>query len=124
MKKVFVLGGLAAMSLSLLPVMQAQAGAEAKCKACHSFEATHSVGPGLAGVVGRKTGGTDFGGYSDVLKSGAWVWDEEHLREFINDSNAAVKKFSGNADAKSKMPPQKLTGEKADEVINFLKGLK
>jgi cytochrome c len=123
MKRGFVLGGLV-LALVSLPMMQVQAGVEAKCKACHKFDAKHSMGPGLAGVFGRKAGGTDFAKYGDALKSGSWVWDEEHLREYLGDSKAAVKKFTGDDGAKTKMPPMKLKGDKLDEIITFLKGLK
>ena len=124
MNKMFVVGGIAALALSTVSFSVAQAGAEAKCKACHSFENKNMTGPGLAGVYGRKAGTVEGFQYSDAVKSGKWSWDDEHLKAFLEDSNAAVQKFTGDAGAKSKMPPQKLTGEKADEVINFLKGLK
>jgi cytochrome c len=124
MKRGIVVGGLVALTMTVAPIMQAQAGAEAKCKVCHSFDTTNKVGPGLAGVYGKKTGSAAGYKYSDALKSGGWVWDDEHLKEYLADSNAAVKKFTGNDAAKSKMPPQKLKGAKLDEVINFLKGLK
>lgn len=124
MKRGIIVGGIVALAMTAIPVMQAQAGAEARCKVCHSFDSTNKVGPGLAGVYGRKAGSSAGFKYSNTLKSADWVWDDEHLKEFLNNSNAAVKKFTGNDAAKSKMPPQKLKGAKLDEVINFLKGLK
>jgi len=62
--------------------------------------------------------------YSDAVKSGAWNWDEAHLREWMCNSKKAVKKFTGNDKAKTKMPPQKICkAEKQDEVLAKLKSL-
>ena len=122
MKKIVMIAAAAAM-IAGFTAGNAYAGAEAKCKACHDFGSKHKVGPGLAGVFGRAAGSTDFAKYGDDLKKGGWNWDEEHLRKWIENSKKAIKEFSGNDGAKTKMPPQKLTGAKADEVIAFLKGL-
>ena len=123
MKKMFMVGGAVALALSAVS-FSAQAGTEARCKACHSFDNKNMVGPGLGGIYGKKAGTAEGFQYSDGLKGGKWTWDDEHLKAWLEDSNAAVQKFSGDANAKTKMPAQKITGEKADEVITFLKGLK
>jgi len=122
MKKIVMIAAAAAM-IAGFTASTAYAGVEAKCKACHDFGAAHKVGPGLAGVFGRAAGSTDFGKYGDDLKKGGWTWDEANLRKWLDNSKDAIKELSGNPDAKTKMPPQKLTGAKADEVIAFLKGL-
>jgi cytochrome c len=124
MKKMLMFGYVAAITLATFPALEAQAGAEAKCKACHSFDAKNKVGPGLAGVYGNKAGTREGFKYSDSFKNASWTWDDEHLKEFLSDSKAAIKKFTGDDGAKTKMPPQKLKGDKLEEVITFLKGLK
>jgi len=122
MKKMIMIAAAAAM-IAGFTASNAYAGAEAKCKACHDFGAKHKVGPGLAGVFGRDAGATDFAKYGDALKKGGWKWDEANLRAWLDNSKKAIKSLSGDDGAKTKMPPQKLTGAKADEVIAFLKGL-
>jgi len=108
----------------LMPVQQAVAGAEAKCKACHNFTAKNKVGPGLKGIVGRKAGAfSNFKKYSASLKKGGWVWDEAHLREWITDSKKAIKKFTGDPKAKTKMKVKIKKKKKRDAIIAFLKTL-
>jgi len=120
--RLFVLGCMVALGFSAVP--NAFAGPEGRCKMCHDFGTKHMVGPGLKGVVGRKAGSTDFGRYSAGLKAGGWVWDEDHLRKWIDDSTKAIQEFSGDANAKTSMPPQRVKGAQADAIIEFLKGLK
>ncbi|HXH72766.1 MAG TPA: cytochrome C [Mariprofundaceae bacterium] len=125
MKKVLMIVAAAAVMTAGIAVNEAVAGAEGKCKACHNFDATNKVGPGLAGVVGRAAGKHEGFKYSDSLAGANWNWDEAHLRKWMCDSASAVKEFTGKADAKTKMPPQKVCdAAKQDEVLAFLKGLK
>ena len=122
MKKIFNAMAVTAIAAGALMSANVYAGAEAKCAACHDFGSAHKVGPALGGIVGKPAGSTDFGGYSDSLKKGGWAWDEANLRKWLGDSKAAIKELSGDANATTKMPPQKLTDAQADEVIGFLKG--
>jgi len=111
---------------AVIPASSAYAGSEAKCKACHKFSTKNNVGPGLKGVFGRKAGthpGFKYK-FTKYIKGDAWTWDEEHLRAWMNNSKKAIKKFTGNKHAKTKMPPQHVKGKKADAVIAFLKDLK
>jgi len=126
MKKTAVITSIAAMVMVVAMPVSAQAGAEALCKVCHAFSDKNKVGPGLKGVYGRKAG-THPGfryKFTKYIKGDPWVWDDEHLRAWILNSKKAVKKFTGNPDAKTKMGPLHIKGKKADEVIAFLKGLK
>ena len=123
MKTVLKLVATAAISMGVLMGANAYAGVEAKCKACHDFGAKHKVGPSLKGIVGRKAGSTDFKRYSKGMKKCGWTWDEEHLRAWLSDGKKAIKDFTGDAKAKTTMPPQKLKGAKLDKMIEFLKGL-
>lgn len=86
-----------------------------KCGSCHSLEAgKHMTGPSLAGVIGRKAGSTDFGGYK-ALAGADFTWDENNLSEWITDP----KKFIGKSTAmtaKIKKP------EERETIIKYLKG--
>jgi len=110
--------------VGLAPVQQAVAKSPAaKCKICHNFTAKSKVGPGLKGVFGRKAGTmANFKKYSPALKKGGWVWDEAHLRKWILNTKAAVKEFSGNPKAKTRMKV-KVKKENVDKIIAFLKTL-
>ncbi|MDQ6961390.1 MAG: c-type cytochrome [Mariprofundaceae bacterium] len=100
----------------------AVAGAESKCKACHTFDqgGKNKTGPNLFGIVGKKAGSTEGFKYGSYLKGSDFTWDETRLRAWILSS----KKVAKAAHAKTKMPAQKVKGKKADAVIAFLKGLK
>ena len=93
-----------------------------KCKSCHNFNTRRKVGPGLAGIFGRKAGVMPDMKYSTSLKAGGWVWDAEHLAAWVCDSKNAIKTFSGNAEAKTKMGSQHICdpGKQAD-LIAYLK---
>jgi len=125
MKKSAIVASFVAMMFVVLPAT-AQAGAESRCKSCHAFSDKNKVGPGLKGVYGR-VAGTHAGykyKFTKYIKGDPWVWDEAHLRSWILDSKKAVKEFTGNPKAKTKMGSQHEKGKKADEIIAFLKGLK
>jgi len=123
MKKTMMIAASAALLVGAMSAT-AYAGTEGKCKACHNFTAENKVGPGLAGVVGRAAGKHEGFKYSDSLGGANWNWDEDHLRKWMCDSKDAIKEFTGDANAKTKMPPQKVCDKaKQDEVIAFLKGI-
>jgi cytochrome c len=87
------------------------------CAACHPIKAgTHTIGPSLQGVVGRKAGALEDFRYSPAMKRSALVWDEATLRSYISDPQGTVK---GN-----RMP---FAGIKqptdADDIIAYLKTL-
>jgi len=124
MKTILKTVAIAAITASAFAGMNANAGIEAKCKACHDFGTANKVGPGLKGIMGHKAGATSFGKYSKSLKNGGWVWDEAKMRLWLYDSKKAIKELTGDPKAKTTMPPMKLKGEKLDHVIEFLKGLK
>lgn len=124
MKKMLMIAAAAAFMTSGLAVTEAVAGTEAKCKACHNFTAANKVGPGLAGVVGRAAGKHEGFKYSSDLGGANWNWDEDHLRKWMCSSKDAIKEFTGNDHAKTKMPPQKVCdAAKQDEVLAFLKSI-
>lgn len=96
-----------------------------KCKACHHLDSDRKkVGPGLKTVVGRKAGSMSDMKYSSALASADWVWDDQHLAEWLCDTKKAITELSGNPAATSKMPSQNICGEKAIDLIAYLKSNK
>ncbi len=114
-----VVGCVAVLGFSTIPA--ATASPAGKCKACHDFGTKNKVGPGLKGIVGRKAGTFPGYKYSDSLKNANWVWDEDHLRKWVHNSKKAIKEFTGDSHAKTKMGKQNVKGKKADKLITFLK---
>ncbi|HXH65421.1 MAG TPA: cytochrome c [Mariprofundaceae bacterium] len=98
--------------------------ANVPCKMCHDFTTGENrIGPSLKGVLGRKAG--TYPGYkytfTKYIKGEPWVWTEERLREWDNNSERAIKKFTGNPSARTLMPPQHRMGADEDEIISFIK---
>ena len=128
MKKMLMIAAAAAcvMGVMVATTATAEAGALSNCKACHNLDSDkRKVGPGLKTVFGRKNAQMADMKYSKSMKAhaGEWTWDEAHLREWVCNSKKAVKKFTGDDHAKTKMPPQKKCGDKGDAVIAALKAL-
>lgn len=123
MKSIFTLAAFSIIMATGAPATVAHAGAEKRCLACHTFGESNKMGPGLKGVFGRQAGTQPGFAYGDSLKNGGWVWDEEKLRKWIYDSPEAIRELSGDANATTKMPKYRIKGKKADEIIEFLKGL-
>jgi cytochrome c len=73
----------------------------------------------LVGVVGRNKGAAEGFKYGSYLKGVGGVWDEVGLRAWVADSKGVAKAAGG----KSKMGSQKIVGEKADDLIAYLKTL-
>jgi len=103
-----------------------------KCTACHSLAAKAKVGPGLGkgdgipGVFNRKAGTfPDFRyKFTRYINGSGWNWDEAHLREWICNSKKALRKFTGDAKAKTKMPSQRICDPaKQNAVIVALRSI-
>ena len=62
------------------------------CLACHTTttDGTHSMGPNLRGVVGRKAGTAPGFQYSQAMKSSGIRWTPEELNAFLSDVSAKV----------------------------------
>jgi len=102
----------------------AYAGAERRCQMCHDFTTgKNKIGPSLKGIIGRKAG--TYPGYEYVftkyIKGEPWTWDEKKLRAWDNDSERAIKKFTGNPNAKTRMPSQSFTGIAEDNIISYIR---
>ncbi|WP_018294471.1 c-type cytochrome [Mariprofundus ferrooxydans] len=122
MNKIIMITVAAVLAMGAMSA-SAYAGAEAKCKACHNLDASNKVGPGLAGVVGRAAGKHEGFKYSTSLGGANWKWDEDHLRKWVCNAKDAIKEFTGDDHARTKMPAVKVCdAAKQDELIAFLKG--
>jgi cytochrome c len=62
-----------------------------RCQTCHTVTAGQKalLGPNLAGVVGRKSGTTDFR-YSDAMKSAAVIWNPATLDKYLSSPPKVV----------------------------------
>jgi len=128
MKKIIMIAVAAAfvLGVNVTATTTASAAAYNKCKACHNFTAKKKVGPGWKGIFGRKAGAMPGFRYkfTKYITGDGWNWDEAHLRKWMCNSKKAVKEFTGNPKAKTKMPPQKVCDPaKQDEIIAFMKTL-
>jgi cytochrome c2 len=111
------------MASSGVPVSD-KAFASVPCKMCHDFTTgRNGIGPSLKGILGRPAG--TYPGYkytfTKYIKGKPWIWTEEKIREWDNNSEAAIKKFTGNPNATTLMPPQHRMGADEDEIISFIK---
>lgn len=98
-----------------------------KCAACHNFDTTPKVGPGLGGIFGRKAGSVagyqyEFATYIQPGK--AWHWDAAHLAAWICSSDQAVIAFTGDGSARTRMPSQHVCDPtEQSDLIEYLKTL-
>lgn len=98
-----------------------------KCASCHDFGQRNMVGPHLGGVFGRKAGSVPgfrykFSRY--IRPDHGWQWDAAHLAAWVCNAKKALRAFTGDAKAKTKMPAQRICkpAQQAD-LIAFLRTL-
>ncbi len=116
------------------PVVKADLSALNRCKSCHDLspKAKARVGPGLgkgngiAGVYGRVAG--SFPGFrytfTRYISGEPWRWDDTHLRQWICDTKKAIRAFTGDPKARTKMPSYRICDPaKQDAVIAALKSI-
>lgn len=92
-----------------------------RCASCHDFGMKDKVGPHLQGVFNSAAGQSGFKRHSAAFKTANWTWDEAHLLKWLCDSKSAIKEFTGNVSAKTKMPKQNMCGVKGRDIIAYLK---
>ncbi len=85
-----------------------------KCQACHSLDPDkNGLGPSLAGIVGKKSGGMPNFNYSPAMKGSNLTWDVATLDSYLSDPQKSVP---GN-----KMPfPGLKTENERKAVIAYL----
>lgn len=98
-----------------------------KCATCHSFDSANKMGPGLAGVFDRVAGtapGFKYTFAAFIQPGKAWRWDASHLAAWVCSSTDAVRHFTSDDAAKTKMNAQRICdpAQQAD-LIAYLKTL-
>ncbi len=85
-----------------------------KCLACHSLEpGKNTLGPSLAGIVGKKSGEVPNYNYSAALKAANVVWDAATLDAYLLDPQKLIPQ--------NKMPfPGLKTANERKDVIAYL----
>ena len=85
-----------------------------KCQACHSLEpGKNTLGPSLAGIVGKKAASDPVYAYSPALRNSGMTWDVTTLDRYLLDPQKTVP---GN-----KMPfPGLRTDNERKDVIAYL----
>ena len=63
-----------------------------RCSVCHGSTAPtlSSIGPSLAGIIGRKAGTQDSGVHSRAVIDSGIVWDRDSLRRFLAEPPRAI----------------------------------
>jgi len=88
-----------------------------QCVACHAAAATNGVGPGLQGIIGRKSASLSDFRYSPAMRRAKLTWDEKTLDAYLQHPQNIVPgnlmPFSGLEDP----------GQRAD-LIEYLKTIK
>ena len=73
---------------------------------CHATNGENGTGPGLGGIVGRKSGTVTGFRYSRAMKSANIVWNEKSLDAYLADPQEAVPgnvmPFSGIEDVRER----------------------
>lgn len=88
------------------------------CKSCHDLSpaGANNTGPGLAGIVGRKSGTHAGFAYSDAMKAHAVPWTYDELYLFLKNPKALVK---GTSMSYAGMPKS----ENRIAVVAYLKSI-
>ncbi len=88
----------------------------ALCVVCHATTTVNGTGPGLAGIVGRKSGSAPGFRYSRAMKAANILWEEKILDAYLTDPQkvvpGSVMPLSGVKDPKDRL-----------DIIAYLKTL-
>jgi cytochrome c len=117
------------LPLLLLAALQASAHAaesaspgrkifESRCVSCHesSPPSTATLGPSLAGIIGRKAGSGNSGVHSRALAESGIVWNRSSLRNYLIDPGRAVP---GTI-----MPMRVENPKELEDLLNYLETLR
>lgn len=79
----------------------------AQCVVCHAVTKANGTGPGLAGIVGRKSGTAPGFRYSRAMKAANLTWDARTLDAYLTDPQkvapGSVMPLSGVKDPKDRV---------------------
>jgi cytochrome c len=91
---------------------------EARCKSCHvaAPPSTATLGPSLAGLIGKKAGAGKTGVHSRALAESGIVWNRNSLRSFLSDPGGAVP---GTI-----MPMRVEDPQELEDLLNYLATLR
>jgi cytochrome c len=90
---------------------------ETRCASCHggAMPSTGTLGPSLAGIVGRKAGTGKSGVHSRAMVESGIVWSRGSLRRFLSDPGREVP---GTI-----MPVRMEDPKQLDDLLNYLETL-
>ena len=112
-----------ALPIAMLPPALAAGNAtsgrqlyQARCVGCHGDGSNSgaTLGPNLAGIVGRKAGTGETGVHSRALTESNIRWDDASLRWFL----------AGPIEGTTTMPTSVLDSQKIEDLIAYLKTLR
>jgi cytochrome c len=91
---------------------------ETRCKSCHvaASPSTATLGPSLAGLIGKKAGSGKTGVHSRALAESGIVWSRGSLRNFLSDPGRAVP---GTI-----MPSRVEDPKELEDLLNYLETLR
>ena len=111
--------GSAASQTAAVPGGEAHVGRQVyrKCQACHSLEpGKNTLGPSLAGIIGKKSAADPNFNYSPALRSANLIWDVATLDRYMLDPQKAVP---GN---RMPFPGLKTENERRDVIAYLVAG--
>lgn len=84
------------------------------CSACHSLTGNRAdtIGPSLAGIIGRKAGAVRGYDYSEALTSSGITWTPEEVTKFIQDPLGMVPG--------TKMALAPVSPDEAKDIVTYL----
>lgn len=121
----YLLGALPLLGLVLAPAFAAGESTspgrkifESRCVSCHesSPPSAATLGPSLAGIVGRKAGSGNSGVHSRALAESGIVWSRDSLRNYLSDPGRAVP---GTI-----MPMRVENPKELEDLLNYLETLR
>jgi len=89
---------------------------QARCVGCHGDGSSSgaTLGPSLAGIIGRKAGTGESGVHSRALTESNIRWDEASLRWFL----------TGPIEGTTTMPAPVLDAQQIEDLVVYLKTLR
>jgi len=91
---------------------------ENRCASCHAGagSSTGTLGPGLAGIIGRKAGTGKSGVHSRAMAESGIVWSRSSLRRFLSDP---AREVPGTI-----MPVRVEDPKQLEELLSYLESMR